>query len=224
MQRSTISAISVLVLLLAVSASAASTGEKVRAMCVPGHSRLLAVDTHAQVYTVINEEGPFLEAYGCVYGRRPYRLGGLPEDFTSPTGGGGVRDIALNGSMAAYQYSEFGEVGWASWMVAVRDLRTGRWLHIVPTGKLEEPNPNPDSAGIGPAVTIVVKSDGSVAWIAEDRFLSENKPAYYQLHAVDKAGSRVLAAGTTIDPHSLALAGSTLYWTQGGKPESAVLN
>jgi hypothetical protein len=132
--------------------------------------------------------------------------------------------MVLNGFVAAYEYSEFGEVGWARWMVTVRDLRTGRRLHIVPTGKLEESSPNPDSAGIGPTVMIVGKSDGAVAWTAENRLLSENKASYYQIHAVDKTGSRVLAAGTNIDPHSLALAGSTLYWTQGGKPETAVLN
>jgi hypothetical protein len=226
MKRIAIAAISVLALLLATSASAARIRQqKPPAKCVPGHSRLLAVDTQAQVYKVINQEGPFPEAYGCVYGRRSsYLLGRLPEEDLGPGGGGGVRHIELNGSMAAYEYSRFGEVGWASWMVAVRDLGTGRWLHIMPTGKLEESNPNPESAGIGPAVTIVVKGNGSVAWIAEDRLLSENGPTYYQVHAVDKTGSRVLAAGTNIDPHSLALAGSTLYWTQGGKPESAVLN
>jgi hypothetical protein len=66
-------------------------------------------------------------------------------------------------------------------------------------------------------VAIVVKSDGSVAWIVESS-------SEYQVRAVDKSGSRVLSSGTNIDPHSLALAGSTLYWTQGGKPKSAMLN
>jgi hypothetical protein len=204
--------------------SAARSRHTAHEKCKPDHRHLLAADTHAQVYKVVNKEGPFLEAYGCVYGGRVYRLGGLPEDLTSPTGGAGVEHIALSGSIVAYQDSTFGEVGWARWIVVVRNLRTGRILQKIPTGELEEPNPNLASAGIGPASTIIVKRDGSVAWIAEDRFLSENKPTYYQVNGVDKTGSRVLATGTDIGPKSLALAGSTLYWTQGGQAVSAVLN
>ncbi len=223
MRRLTISAISAITLLVAVSATAAPARHNAPAKCRPGHSRLLAVDTQAQAYKVIDRDG-LLEAFGCVYGRRPYFLGRLPENSLSPNSAE-VELITLSGSTVAYQYSMSGEVGWRRWIIAVRNLRTGQWQRRVPTGKLEEPNANPESAGIGPAVTIVVKSDGSVAWIAEDVELSpENSPTYYQVHAVDKTGSRVLAAGIDIDPHSLALAGSALYWTQGGKPTSTSLN
>jgi len=45
----------------------------------------------------------------------------------------------------------------------------------------------------------------------------------YEVRAVDKTGSRLLASGGDIDPTSLALAGSTLYWTQGSLPFSAQL-
>jgi hypothetical protein len=44
------------------------------------------------------------------------------------------------------------------------------------------------------------------------------------LHALDKTGERTLAVGSNIDPNSLALAGSTLYWTQSGRPALALLN
>ncbi len=66
----------------------------------------------------------------------------------------------------------------------------------------------------------MVKLDGSVAWIVE----TGEEEGRYQVHAVDKSGSRVLASGPNIDPSSLALAGSTLYWTQGDQPFSASLN
>jgi hypothetical protein len=69
-------------------------------------------------------------------------------------------------------------------------------------------------------VAIVVKNDGRVAWIVETGY----PVAEYQVHAVDKSGNQMLAAGTDVDLHSLALTGSTLYWTQGGKPISSVLN
>lgn len=99
--------------------------------------------------------------------------------------------------------------------MVIRDLRTGRIVHRVPTGTPTEPTPR--YVGLGSAVAIVVKSDGSAAWIVAPG------TSEYQVHAVDKSGSRVLASGTNIDPHSLALAGSTLYWRQGGKAESATL-
>jgi len=76
------------------------------------------------------------------------------------------------------------------------------------------------SVGIGLAVAIVVKRDGSVAWIVE----TGEEEGRYQVHAVDRSGSRVLASSPDIDPSSLALAGSTLYWTQGGQPATASLN
>jgi hypothetical protein len=67
---------------------------------------------------------------------------------------------------------------------------------------------------------IVVKNDGAVAWI-NDTVQEENR---FEVHAFDATGERVLAVGSNIAPESLALAGSTLYWTQGGKPFSATLH
>jgi hypothetical protein len=100
----------------------------------------------------------------------------------------------------------------------VLDLRSGRVLHRVPTGVTDPPNPH--FVGAGPTVAIVVKSDGSVAWIL-DTDQHENE---FQVHALDKTGERVLATGSDIASESLALAGSALYWTQGGKPFSTTLH
>ena len=101
--------------------------------------------------------------------------------------------------------------------------------------------PKPRYIGVGNVVSIVVKSDGAVAWIADDyeRSGAAHGAEYFDVYAVDKkTGTRLSASGTNIDPSSLALSvtgtnigqgsrtapGSTLYWTQGGKPESAALN
>ncbi len=93
----------------------------------------------------------------------------------------------------------------------VRDLRNGRLLHNVPT--------------VGTVEAMVLKSDGATAWILESRGQSPAHPVTeYEVQAVDKNGSRMLAAGSDIDPSSLAVAGRTLYWTQGGKPFSASLD
>jgi hypothetical protein len=107
----------------------------------------------------------------------------------------------------------------------------------VPTGAPLKPEPG--YLGVGKIVALVVKIDGSVAWIAEDYERSATaKAPYFDVYAVDGSGTRLLASGTDIDPSSLALsvdathldyyphtiAGSTLYWTQGGQSFSTTLN
>jgi hypothetical protein len=103
--------------------------------------------------------------------------------------------------------------------VVVRDLRSGRVLHDVPTG-----TSGPPSFCFGPAITLIVKSDGAVAWISKDEDEGHPEPAPCEVHAVDGTGSKLLASGSDIEPYSLALGGSTLYWLQGGKPMSAALD
>lgn len=126
--------------------------------------------------------------------------------------------MKLASTVVAYAKTRYYETGGSRDLVIVRDLRTGRILHEVLTGTLVKPEP--PTEGVGAAQTLVVKSDGSVAWtVAADR-----EEGTYQVHAVDRTGSRTLATGGDIAPESLALAGSTIYWTQGGAPQSATLN
>ncbi len=102
----------------------------------------------------------------------------------------------------------------------------------------------PNSVGVGSVVALVLKSDGSAAWIANDdgrttHIGSTDEIPYFDLEAVNVSGkTRLLAAGTDIDPSSLALGsggsnigykginreGSTVFWTQAGKVFSAPLN
>ncbi len=98
----------------------------------------------------------------------------------------------------------------------VRNLATGKLLHRMPNGSPAKPG----DVGIGDTTAIVVKPDGSVAWIAR----ASKELGNIQVRSVDKTGSHLLAASPEIEPDSLALAGSTLYWTEGGKPMSASLN
>jgi hypothetical protein len=145
-----------------------------------------------------------------------------------------LRIIRLAGSDVAYEQGQ--------WFVAVRDLRTGATLHKVPTGSPPEPVAN--QVGVGKIVALVLKSDGSAAWIADDRERSTGiaglrETPYFDVEAVDASSTRLLAAGTDIDPSSLALAtgaihigyksiqnaeGNAVYWTQAGKVFSASLN
>jgi hypothetical protein len=114
--------------------------------------------------------------------------------------------------------------------VVVRDLKSGRVLHHVPTGVRSGPEANPADVGGGPVRGLVVKPDGSVAWMVEDGERSTLTPSgdpairYLSVYAQDRSGLHLLSAGTNIDVTSLALGGSTVYWTEGGHPMSATLN
>jgi hypothetical protein len=125
---------------------------------------------------------------------------------------GGVTNETLAGPVVAYErYRDaFGADEPKGIAIVVRNLRTGRVLHdtAASSSSLEGEN----------FVSIVVTADGAAAWIVE------TGARLYQVHAVDANGTHALAVGTEIEPRSLALAGSTLYWTQGGKPMSAPLN
>jgi len=175
---------------------------------------VIAADAQAQVYSTV--EG---EVYGCAYGtKRSYFLGLVPNCGSS--GCSDVKREVLAGPTVAYEETSIGGVSSreSEWRVVVRDLRTGRVLHRVPTGTPSPPNPS--FVGDGFAAAIVVKSDGAVAWIVQNGV----DPSEYEVQAVDKTGGRLLAASADIDPSSLALAGSIVYWTQAGKPFSASLN
>lgn len=196
--------------------------------CALGHLRVIVADAQASVYEAPEPPGPSgdLGVWGCVYGHRPYFLGPLP--YASAEGSGGLERETLAGSVVAYEESATG--GYYSkrseQRVVVRELYTGRLLHRVPTGM--QLKASPENVGVGRVLTLVVKNDGAVAWIAEDGELamrSNMQPnvTYFVLESVDKFGSQLLASGPDIDPLSLALAGSTLYWTQGRAPFSSLL-
>jgi hypothetical protein len=85
----------------------------------------------------------------------------------------------------------------------------------------EETGTQTERVGIGPCYSLVVKSDGAVAWIADDEWVPSKE---YQVHVVDRLGSRVVSSGTEIEGKSLRLVGSTLSWIQGGRRQTAVLH
>ncbi len=189
--------------------------------CRPGQAKLIAADTQAVVYLgrVTERSSPFhtMTYLGCVRGNRhAYGVGG--PGGGSSSGGGGTRRLTISGPIVAWEEWEHintVEPGKNEWMVLVRDLRTGRVLHELPTGMATVRG----WTGVGPTTEIVVNAAGSVAWIAAME--GEHGPDGYEVHVADRAGARLLATGLNIAPGSLALAGSTLYWMQGGVAMSA---
>lgn len=217
MRRTTLCSTLLLALLAATPpASAAPSQRRTPPKCAPRHSRLLVADAQVEVYIRPEGFGPrggyqAEEVFGCTYGhRRAYALG--PPPSYSSGGSAGVDKETLTGPIVAYEaFSEGMEDGYSRSEVVVRNLSNGHVLHEVPTGT--SPTPKPGHVGIGSVVAFVVKRDGAVAWVLKVGI----RPVEYQVHAVDKHGSRVLAAGPEIDPSSLRLVDNTLSWTQGGQ-------
>ena len=205
-------------------AGAAKMGPRRPARCAPRHARIIVSNTQVQVYEGPDRNREGLPAiYGCARSRhRSYVLGEPP--LFSSSGGGGMRDETLAGTMVAYEEITANELpegeGTATYLVLVRNLQNGRWVHRAFTGVARESR----YKGVGPLTALVLKPDGSVAWIASVAGLSGYVPAEYEVHALDKSGSRLLASGTEIDPHSLALKGSALSWTEHEQLFSTTLN
>jgi hypothetical protein len=206
----------VLVVGTATAGARSSRPDRRAAFVCPGpRQRLIAADADAVVYQTPAESQEYGEEYACAYaGKRAFLLG--PPPYGSAAGSGGVGRIALAGPVVAYSVGRRGETqGHTLGEVWVRNLVTGKLLHRMPNGSPAEPG----NVGLGLTIALVVKSDGSVAWING----APEALGTVQVRSVDASGSHLLAVSPEIEPKSLALAGSTLYWTEAGKPYSALL-
>ena len=187
--------------------------------CPTNRGKVFVADNQAQVFVAANAI-PTSAYYGCVYGsRHRYELGMESNCIDVSIGQcGGITNVVLAGSTVAYE--EFSSRS-GVWWIIVRDLRNGRVLR-----RLRTNTPGPVNT-LGSVEALVLKSDGAVAWVAQAHLPTAipNGPREYEVYAADATGeSRLLASGPGIEPASLALAGSTVYWTQQGHPVSAPLN
>ncbi len=194
-------------------------------------ARRLVADAQAVLYVRAEGGGRSegfepTETVGCAYRRgRVYLLGpaNTGSECLGPGGCESLEHPVLAGPFAAFDYGRVGpeDHPFSEDVIRVVDLDNGRRVHDVPTG----PSPKPEwGIGVGPATAIVLKSDGSVAWIAEKADRLPTAPPEYEVRAVGRNGERLLASGTSVSPTSLALAGNTLYWTEAGRRMSAPLN
>jgi len=208
-----------LALAIAVVPSAAGEPDGQATGCVPRQAHIIAADGQAAVYVTTGGDLPYTEVYGCAFGHlRNYALGERRNECDYPVCAG-ISRLTLAGRFVGYAQI-INDVpllhGGNGWAVDVRNLVTGALHRVLST------TPSLEGTGSG-MQQLVVKSDGAVAWIVSV-YLRGSNGFTYEVRAFDKAGGRLLASATDIDPHSLALAGSTLYWTQGGRPMSAPLN
>lgn len=247
-RRIAIAAFPVLALLvMSGGANAARARHALPPKCAPSSHTLLA-DAQAQVYAAREGSLKYLSIRGCAYGQRRSYIVAACGNGESATVCANESHVTLTGTVVASEdafQAEGHQVEKSIYesYVEVRDLRTGHALHHVPTGTPLKPESEyVKYVGVGPVIGLVLKSDGAVAWIAEDYERSATQhgvgATYFDVYASDKAGTRLLASGTNVDPSSLALSvgsvdvgghrrtivGGTLYWTQGGTQFSASLN
>ena len=184
----------------------------------------MAADSQAKVFLTRERRNGVPVYLGCIYGRSRTVYVGAPGGGGA-SGASGTSLITLAGTLVAYEEFSSTTGGPAdthfSWMIDVRDLRTGRIVREAPTATRQPPQSG--LIGNGFARSLVLSGDGAVAWIVETVRGTEATLAQYEVHALDDGGQRVLASGGDIDPHSLALAGKTLYWKQGALPQLASL-
>lgn len=215
-------------IVLTLSAVASAQGHrKAPVGCPPnGRHTVIAADSQAEVYG-IKKSTDAIEYRGCVYGHsRSFAVGFIEECLGTGGACGGTRHITLAGTLVAREEFVASPVLGTKWFVEVEDLRDGRVLHKVPTGVPLEPEQK--YVGVGEVEALVIKANGAVAWVARDsersfHVGSVDEVRHFDIGAVDETGYHLVATGSDIDPHSLALAGSTLYWTQGGVPLSTTL-
>jgi hypothetical protein len=228
----------------ATPASVARTLGGGEARCAPRGDRMVVADARAEVYRATQRPGIGSEHLGetwklrgcTVHSKRTFELGIDPTESVcgSPAGCEGVTHMVLARETVAYEsfstasYNIERTEGIVRDYVVTRNLSSGRVVHRVPTGAaLEE---SAQHIGVGSVVSIVVKPDGSAAWIAADggRTVQAEKElgrrvTYYDVYEVDASGEHELASGTEIAPQSLTCTGSIVHWRAGGMTHAAIL-
>jgi hypothetical protein len=125
--------------------------------------------------------------------------------------------------------------------IGVMNMRTGhiRRFHedeeVTPVSlpPSQCPSAVPNCKAVCPVVdSLVLKSDGALAWIAVDFpppaqgpgvFCGSETPPTTEVRRHDRRGLQVIGVGSGIAPKSLRLSGSTLTWANEGKIVSSSL-
>jgi hypothetical protein len=179
--------------------------------CGPEGARTIASDRVARVYA---SRGV---AYGCssVSGGRSFKLG-LAGGVAGPTN---VDKVSIVGTVSAYESYEFG-IDCSAAKIAVTRLSDGKLLRSAPAINAAVLCPGGDAVN-----SLVVKADGSVAWIGTGGpVLGPASQAVTEVHKLDRTGAHLLARAADIVPASLRLRGSKLTWKRDGRTYSATLS
>jgi hypothetical protein len=176
--------------------------------CGPASAHTLASDSLARVYSLNGK------VYGCASGgSKSYRLGTSANSFAEGRAG----PIALSGVEAAYGLTFYG-VDTINAEVVVRRLTDG---HV---RRQHSAINEPVGAEYFETVdAVVVKSDGSVAWIAHAKWIGSNGKRVTEVDKSDRTSKSLLDNSNSIVTDSLGLDGSLLSWEDGTVKKSAPL-
>ncbi len=198
--------IAAVIALAACGSSAASGGPAIS--CAPAGARTIARNGVASVYSSGKS------VYGCSdQTHKRWKLGQSKTCLGAPL----VQAVKLAGSLAAYGAKTCGvDTGTAA--VVVRRLTDGKQLF---TGRATTGFTGVES--YQSVQSLVLKSDGAVAWIGTSRQIFSTRSAV-EVHAVSHARQSLLDSGTAIAPGSLRLSGSKLSWKHGAAERTATLS
>jgi hypothetical protein len=201
--------VSAAIIVLAAAAGAATPPNPSRATCLPPGAHTLAADRAVRVFSWHGA------VYGCVMatGARQ-KLGGATVCNLPP---GRVAPVRVTRDIVAFGLESCG-VDTGSSAIVVRNLAIGTRLADVPAATL----------ALGPesyvsVVSLVLRGDGAVGWIARDNSLVGKRPTTYEVHRFIRGKSSRLGSGTAIDPGSLRLVGARMTWRDGSARRSAGL-
>jgi hypothetical protein len=185
------------------AAVAAADARPAPSSCAPPHAKILATSGNARIYSLTGA------IYGCL-GHRDTLLAGGPSSGPATR----VGLYALAGRYAGTDVVQMG-VDTLSSTVFVTDLGSGA---TVATAAATTPENRAESFTSVSALRVT--SSGALAWIGRRSAIGASTPIY-EVHTLRGRSNHLLATSTAIAPHSLALKGSTLSWTQGGRTRTA---
>lgn len=197
----------VLAALVALAPGAQAAQTRARPTCFPRGSHTLQLNAAVRVFNVRRTAGHARLTYGCLLKRKKPVKFFLP-DF--PTGYG---PIVVAAPYVAYgAYGDCAAAFCNPNSVVVQDLRGGR------------PRPVNATLSIAEVRSLVLTPKGSAAWIATTFDPTGNiLPSYTVAKSERGAPPVALEASADVDPASLALAGSILYWLSAGSARTAAL-
>lgn len=177
------------------------------AVCGPKHAKTLTDNRAARVYLKGGN------VYGCARaGHHSYRLGSASNSMSEGRAG----PVALAGVDVAYGLAYYG-VDTVSADVTVQSLTNGAVLRRVDSWSGSTPPEYFQTVD-----DIVVKKDGSVAWIATAGSIISGRGTNTEVEKSDKISSHaLLGKGTNIRKHSLRLHHSKVTWLIGSNQKAA---